>query len=351
MKHIIFICLLAVTVAGCKKSLQNESSAQDISVAPTATPTFIPAPPYRWRDLGVPILTSDPRNEAEMSNSIFTLNGDNYLATGFRYRKVFKFNASSKSWDRVSSMSFETVFNEGRRFVFGSKIYHGMTYENPHSFWAYDPFTNTNTPLADFPGTPVDDPTLFVFSGKGYLVSGISRIGNQDLINQYWEYNFLTNQWKNKGSSPIGIRGQGSAYAINDKVYIGLGFTWTYVDGQRTKRFYNDWTQIDPGVAGFSASRASFPGEARRSAKGFMIGSTLHLGFGKVLTEYRYDLYKYNASLNTWTAVQSWPSVIEGIYGASWTDGQLSMFGVGSAGYLVKGGLNEFWTFSNAIAP
>jgi hypothetical protein len=348
MKHIVIICLLAVATGGCKKSLTNESLTQSLSASPTTTPNYIPAPPYKWHDLGVPILTNDPRNEAEMMNAVFTLNGDNYLATGFRFRKVFKFNTASKSWDAMPSMTFEPVFNEGRCFVFGSRIYHGMTYENPHSFWAYNPFTGVNTQLANFPGTPVDDPTFFVLGAKGYLVSGISRTGDLDMINQYWEYNFLTNEWRNKGNSPIGARAQASAYVINDKVYIGLGMSWSIVNGLRIKKFYNDLTQIDPNFTGLSVSKATFPGDRRRNAKGFMIGSTLHLGFGKILDEYRYDLYKYNASFDSWTAVANWPSEIEGIYGSFWADGQLSMFSVGNAAYLVKGGLNEFWTFSSS---
>jgi N-acetylneuraminic acid mutarotase len=282
-----------------------------------------------------------------MQNNVFNLNGEHYLATGFRFRKVFKFNTASKSWDRVSSMTFEPIFIDGIRLTFGSKVYRGISYENPQGFESYDPFTGVTTQLANFPGTPVDDPICFVFGSKLYVVSGISRIGDLALINQYWEYNILTNQWRNKGNSPIGVRAQGSAYVVNNKVYIGLGFTWIYVNGERTKRFYNDWTQIDPVSLTPNIAKAPFPGDKRRSAKGFMIGSTLHLGFGKVLDEYRYDLYKYNWSLDKWTAVDSWPSVIEGIYGSFWADGQLSMFGVGSSGYLVKGGLNEFWTFSN----
>lgn len=173
--------------------------------------------------------------------------------------------------------------------------------------------------------------------------------GNLDLINQYWEYNFLTNQWKNKGNSPIGPRAQGSAYVINNKVNIGLGFTHLTLNGQRTKVFRNDWTQIDPNSSAPNVTKATFPGDRRRQAKGFMIGSTLHLGFGKTLNEYRYDLYKYNASLDTWTAVASWPGVIEGTFGSFWADNQLSMFSVGNAAYLVKGGLNEFWTFSSSV--
>lgn len=348
MKHIVFICLLTICIGGCKKTLTSEPLAQNLTASPAAAPPPIPAPPYKWHDLGVPLLTNDPRNQADMSNSIFKLNGDHYLATGFRFRKVYKFNATTKSWTAMPSMSFEPVFGHERYFAFGSRVYFGIDFDNPAYFAAYDPFTGTTTQLANYPGVPVDDPAVFVFNSKGYFVSGISRTGNLDLINQYWEYNILLNQWRSKGSSPIGLRGQASAYTINDKVYIGLGFTWTTVNGQRSKIFYNDWTQIDPNTTGFSASKANFPGEKRRSAKGFMIGTTLHLGFGKTLDQYRYDLYKYNASLNTWTACPSWPSEIEGIFGSITADGELSMFGVGSAGYLVKGGLNEFWTFSNA---
>lgn len=347
MKHIVSICLLAVVFGGCEKSLTNGSLSNDLSASPSATANLIPAPPYRWRDLGVPVLTQDPRNEAEMQNNIFNLNGDNYLATGFRFRKVFKFNATSKTWTAMPSMSFESVFADGIRFAFGSRVYYGLGAEQPQAFESYDPFTGVTTQLANFPGTSVDDPITFVFGSKLYVVSGISRGGDLHLVNQYWEYNFLTNQWRNKGSSPIGLRAQGSAYVINNNVYIGLGFTWVTVNGERTKRFYNDWTQIDPNSSGLRVAKATFPGDKRRNAKGFMIGSTLHLGFGKVLDEYRYDLYKYNWSLDTWTAVASWPSVIEGIYGSFWADNQLSMFAVGNAAYLVKGGLNEFWTFSN----
>lgn len=347
MKRIVFICLLAIIFSSCEKSLTNGSLSQDLTASPNTTPNLIPAPPYRWRDLGVPLLTQDPRNEAEMANEVFSLNGDHYLTTGFRFRKVFKFNTASKTWDRVPSMSFESVYVDGIRFAFGSKVYYGIGAEEPQAFKSYDPFTGVTTQLANFPGTSVDDPIFFVFGSKLYIVSGIMRGGDLPLVNQYWEYNFLTNQWRNKGNSPIDLRAQGSAYVVNNKVYIGLGFTWVTVNGERTKRFYNDWTQIDPISSSPNIAKAPFPGEKRRNAKGFMIGSTLHLGFGKVLTEYRYDLYKYNWSLDTWTAVASWPSVIEGTYGSFWADGQLSMFGVGSAAYLVKGGLNEFWTFSN----
>jgi N-acetylneuraminic acid mutarotase len=348
MKYIVFTCLLTVAIGSCKKSVTNEPLAKDIS-ASLAT-DFIPAPPYKWRNLGVPSLPNDPANEAEMGNAIFKLNGDHYLGTGFRFRKVFKFNTASKSWEARPSMSFEQlVIYDGVHFSFGSKIYYGLSSENPQYFAAYDPVTGVNTQLPDFPGTSVDDPICFILGSKAYLVSGISRWGDRHMVNQYWEFNFLTNQWRNKGSSPIGLRAEGSAYTINDKVYIGLGFTWATVNGERTKKLYTDWSQIDPNLPGVRITKASFPGDARVGAKGFMIGSTLHLGFGKALGEYRYDLYKYNASFDSWTAVASWPSKIEGPYGMDWIDKELSMFSVGNAAYLVKGGLNEFWDFIAAF--
>lgn len=345
MKYIVYTFLLALTLGGCKKSLTNEMLSKDLSSP--ASPNFIPAPPYQWRNLGVPTLPNDPRNEAEMGNAIFTLNGDNYLGTGFRFKKVFKFNTSTKQWDARPSMSFEQlVIYDGVHFAFGSKIYYGISSENPTYFAAYDPVIGVNTQMANFPGTPVADPIVFVQGSKAYVISGMSWGGNNALVNQYWEYNFLTNQWRNKGLSPIGLRAQGSAFVINNKVYIGLGYTWTTVNGVQTKKLYRDWTEIDPNIAGSRIPKAPFPGEARRNAQGFMIGSTLHLGFGKTLNEYRYDLYKYNASLDTWTAVASWPSAREGLFGSFWVDYQLSMFAVGNAAYLVKGGLNEHWTFS-----
>lgn len=118
MKYFVFICLLTLAISGCKKSLNNESLPNDLSVS-TATTNLIPAPPYQWRNLGVPTLTQDPGNEAEMQNYVYTLNGDNYLATGFHFRKVFKFNTTNKSWTAMPSMTFEPIVTYGLHLAQG----------------------------------------------------------------------------------------------------------------------------------------------------------------------------------------------------------------------------------------
>jgi hypothetical protein len=253
---------------------------------------------------------------------------------------LYKLNTTTKIW--AASSDFDIDAESQYLFSYGTKIYFGMLQTNQNTYsgiYSRDVITNVKTTKAQFPAAGVNGPTTFVIGDKGYLMGGTSYSGT--LMSHIYEYNFITDQWVDKGNNPFGTaRGGASAYVIGNKAYLGLGYSYLYLNGQQLKVYKNDWILYDP-TSIYSAVKTDFPGTKRSYADGFILNDNIYLGFG-YNNGYLTDFWKYNTSNNSWTQQDGWPgTVAEG-------NNYFGTFSLGNTGYMVHGDLAEFWKFSNS---
>jgi hypothetical protein len=345
MKRLLCIAVLIIFLAACRKETIHEpsfdpadkSGASSDNKTTVNNLTPVPANQYDWTAI------TDPGFYG-LENTIIPVNGSVFcrtaIYTDFDY---FKLNNTTKRWEYFHDFEIANVRAQ-YLFSYQSKMYFGMskpghtTTTIGNGLFSVDAVTGVKTELSSFPGTPVTGALSFVMGDKGYIIGGATV--NIVSVNQYWEYNFSTNQWTNKGDSPLGSRYGASCFVIDDKVYAGLGADVIFLNGQKITRYKNDWIQFTPS-SNYYAVKANFPGEKRRTAQGFVINGAAYLGFGYDGENNLNDFWKYNPSSNLWTEQASWP----GTYG---DHGTIGAFSLGNAGYAVKGGLEEFWRFSNS---
>jgi hypothetical protein len=350
MKKILVLLLCAVAFGSCRKDM-----AKEISPTSANTNTLMgvePLPDYRWTKITNTYPNSYPYSWLESPNLMMQVSEDDvYFMSGSLLDHKYRFIKSSKTWQPHTTtnsgyMGF-SVFSVGFQYLFSynNKIYQGLMQGGPDfnesAFASLDPVTGvTNGSIAAFPGITVDRPVSFVAGDKGYIFSGY----NSTTPSKIWEYNFAADTWTNRGNSPIGKRKGAVSFVVNNKVYVGLGYENATLNGQTLKIYIKDWIEYDPAT-GVSTPKATFPGAARGNATGFVIGSSIYMGFGKGINGYFKDFWKYSTTSNTWTQQDNWPGVTQ-------ISNNMVGFSQGSTGYVIKAALNEFWQFSrSSIIP
>lgn len=339
MKKILFLSLAVISITACKKSIRQELSQQDQLTTPgNITANIQPAPDYTWRNM------TTIANGSVGGSVLIQADSSIYCVVNSGY--TYKLNVNTKLWEPAPVQQMGH-FSTGQQYFFCYKgrIYFGMnradnTIDNRLMSQLPD-VSNSYINLAPFPGTPVNDPTCFVIGNKGYFAGGML---NGTAVNQLWEYNFDTNVWVNKGGSPLGARAGAAVMVLGNKAYIGLGYDVVYFNGVPVKRFKKDWILYDPASA-FSIVKATFPGEARSFAKGFVLNGMVYLGFGDLEngTPGFTDFWKYVPNSNTWVQQQSWTG------GTPTGYRNMDCFSLVNTGYAIRGSLIEFKRFSNSV--
>jgi hypothetical protein len=298
-----------------------------------------PVNPYVWTKLQVPFMSNYPFNHDDGKNLIIQIGDDVYCLMGDLREVVYKLNNTTKRWeyfDDPYSIYMWWVGGFDYLYSYQSKIYYGFQEEAgpdyDNGMGSLDPLTGEKDPIADFPGTAVDDPICFVVGNKGYVLGGQR---NNVTINQFWEYDFASNTWTNKGNLPGGARAGAVAFVFNNKVYFGLGYSTTTLNGQVIKRLKKDWLMLDPATGGFGVVRADFPGTLKNYPQGFTVNDKFYVSWKQSA-----DFWEYNPASNKWTQKDNLPVTPS-------NSNNISVFSKGNAGYVVKGCLNQFWRYSN----
>ena len=351
-KLMIFVVSIAMLTSCFDEQLAPSDQSGLKTGAQAGTSDIIPVLTYKWNKLQVPPMANYPFNNPTGQNIILPVNGDVYCLIGTQSEFAYKLNLSTKQWEYFDDPDAMFVpFRVGYKHLFSyqSKIYFGMmmymgTETDVHTL---DPSTGIQSDVASFPGTPVLYPTCFSVGTKGYLMGGYHPSTNT-VVNQFWEYDFLSDQWTNKGSLPGGARAAASAFVVNNTVYFGLGFDYLTFNGIKIKRYKKDWYQMDPAASGgFALIKTDFP-LTRAHAKGFVINNKIYLGWGTNGT-LQNDFWEYNPSTNTWVQKTGCAATNSSV---GYSRANIGIFSIGTVGYLVKGDLGEFWRYGlSAFIP
>src|SRR6185437_14142445 len=264
--------------------------------------------------------------------SYWLYNNKFYLFGGAMINDLWVFDISSNTWTWIKgssdfldtsiygTMNVEDTLNkpgvkqECATWVVNDKIYllGGSNYQN--DLWRYNPVTNNWTWIkgSKSPSQPgifapsniylstnmpggrlasqywVVNNRCYLFGGDGYGIAGWGTYARDDYLNDMWEYDTLSNDWKwIKGSenplqasynSSSGITSQfntpfassGEMYCQMDSTFYVLGSTFD-LDLWKYEPFNNTWTFLKDGASTVygpkdSASPKNSPGTRNGSA-------------------------------------------------------------------------------------
>lgn len=177
----------------------------------------------------------------------------------------------------------------------------GRNTVNLNDFWQYDPATDTWTQKSNLP-VAVRTAGTFSIGGLGYFIGGIAS----GLINSLYEYNPVLNTWSQKAPFPGPARYGAAAFAIGQNGYYGLGNI-----GSSTGPFVNDFYEYN-AISDTWTQKASFPGIARYGVCGIGTSTAGYAGFGfennGATSAFFYDWWEYSPLSNSWTQKSNLPA-------------------------------------------
>lgn len=166
-------------------------------------------------------------------------------------------------------------------------------------------YLSTWTKKKDFPGLSRYNAVGFAINGKGYFGTGFTEDVNNNLLNDFWEYDPVLDQWLRINDLPGTPRAGAVSFTIDNNAYVGLGLVGDYNKNNLFKDFYRYnsstrlWTQV-----------SDFQGVGRLSAASFTLNNKGYVGTGDTgdsfgsLTD---DFWEYNPATDSWTEVAKFP--------------------------------------------
>lgn len=206
----------------------------------------------------------------------------------------------------------------------GDKIYAGLGYSSTSGnnqvsdeWYEYDPATNQWTSKSNFPGSGRANAVAFVINGKAYVGLGTNydRQSKADLYKDFYEYNPVSNVWVQKANFSGTPRDQPVYFTIGDKGYVGTGNIDAF-QAINTKEFYEYNATKDVWT-----KKANFLGSARCRSVGFSINGKGYIGGGEdnSITKQN-DFYEYDSDTDQWSKKASLPNAIARARGFSFNN-------------------------------
>lgn len=199
-------------------------------------------------------------------------------------------------------------------------------------FWEYNKLTNTWTQKADFGGGIRMIATGFSIKGKGYAGLGYSGMYRQD----FWEYDTTANSWTQKSNFGGAIRASASSFSNDSLGYICGGYNTT-----AGIVVFNDLWSYDPVIDTWT-QRANLLGVARTNAVGFTISNKGYIGTGATAGAgvRLKDFWEYDMVADSWTQKTDFlgPGVCDDVG-----------FAIGNKGYIGSGELAPCCTFAKTF--
>ena len=144
--------------------------------------------------------------------------------------------------------------------------------------------------------SPRASSTCFVVDGQAYVFAGRDAEGHS--LNDLWRYTPATDEWTNLGETPLSIRVNPTSCVVDDKVYIGLGFSGTY---RQDSSYLRDWWEYTPATQEWK-QLADYPNSYTDRATSFVGSGELYVGFG-FCWNYRRDFFRYDIASDRWDSI------------------------------------------------
>lgn len=136
-----------------------------------------------------------------------------------------------------------------------------------------------------------------VYSGLGYL----GKLGYATTSNKWYEYDTEKDTWTEKAALPGKERANAVAFAINGKIFVGLG---TNYDRVSKNEVFTDFYVYDPASNSW-AKKADFPGKSRDQPAYFSIENKGYITTGNTDPSNPFsvvrDLWEYDVTSDKWT--------------------------------------------------
>jgi len=207
-------------------------------------------------------------------------------------------------------------------------------------FWEYNPDVDIWTKKADFPDSPRQESSCFVYNDKGYVGQ---TYGCLVADNHFWSYDPVTNLWNQIASLPTSIELRSTAISVSS----GLALLFGGQDGNAN--FYNNIWQYNISVNTWQ-NIGHIPGLGRELTVIWGLDSILLVGGGVMVDSHSNiylanDFYKYNYTQNTWTPVVFQNSFDSTAFGAAFVYNKRGYYFGGASSYLQPTISNKMWTF------
>jgi N-acetylneuraminic acid mutarotase len=243
----------------------------------------------------------------------------------------------------IRRQDFPNAVRGASSFVINGKgyVYGGIIFGYPiNDLWEFDPTLNSWTKKASPPfARPRSSAASFVIDGKGYIVGGyIDDPGENNMSRDTWEYNPVTNTWRQRRNLPEARFGA-TGFAIYRKGYVAMGTT-------PSRSLRADVLEYDADLNSWSTKAILASEFGRNHAVSFVINNKAYIGTGTNGFENHKDLLEFDPQTNSWIRKADYPGGTR--YGAI-------AFTIGSLGYVGSGiqigypsTYNEFWSYNRS---
>jgi len=261
-------------------------------------------------DFGQPILNPP----ASLGTCSFSVNGEVYVIYGgyeepkannttewLNVKDFWKYKPSINQWERMPYPpdTMASRFN-AVAFVLGNKAYvgSGVSWNSNtaqlkmlNDFWEFNASTGNWRKVAKLPARLPDgnvdanygrsDAAVFVLNGRAFVGGGINSTTG---LTDFWEFVPPQNDndpgsWKEAAQFKGISRKEAISFAVDGVGYYGLGYHLPE-KGETSGYYLNDFWAFDP-VKGWD-KRTPYQGGKRSRAFGFGIGSKGYVGAGEV---------------------------------------------------------------------
>ena len=249
--------------------------------------------------------------------------------------------ANAQTWTQKANIS-----GFGRRgpvgFAIGSKGYAGLGLYDPtqtllNDFWEYDPVTDAWTQKANFAGTPRFCASAFVIGNFGYVGIGSDGYPLCTFPTDFWKYDPLTNTWTAIANFIATGRYNAPSFVIGNNAYCGTG--WDQA------QYLSDFYEYNSTTNTWSV-QTSYPGGQVDAGVAGTIGNFGYMGLGFDGTTIHSDFYKFDPTTSTWTAVANMPSI--DFNGASFVLNNKIYAGTGGISFSPIVLISNFWAYDPA---
>ncbi|HEV9034987.1 MAG TPA: hypothetical protein VGQ51_00150 [Puia sp.] len=313
-----YLILLSLVIVSCRKE-NTPASADDASSSNKKATTGLVQgpPPIVWWSDGPTIPYADdipgdvPRNNEYGQG--FSINGKGYVCgsllttgwnTGDYIGDLWEFDPATESWTEKSPCPLAGgQLIEAANFVIGDNAYIVIG----NATYQYNQPTDTWTQKAYIFSVPRALATAFTINDKGYIGLGYDQSSSQvSEQNDWWEYDPVADRWTQKAAFPGAKREGAAGFAVNGKGYV--------IGGSHFANGHGNWGskvwQYDPVTDAWS-QKSDFPGAGRYeavAATGTIGGVELGLlvGGGNANTLFT-DAWEYNSATDNWGQFANMP--------------------------------------------